>query len=85
MSDTIYHSLVLNMHQPHSNLEYLLTHNEWETNLWRLQNSESIELLGTAYYHPVMPLIPQADWKEQLGRWCETAHRQFFQREFQGF
>jgi alpha-amylase/alpha-mannosidase (GH57 family) len=137
MADTPYHSLVLNMHQPQSNLEYLLTHNEWEAKeimlamervprsldayqsvgrlhlalsgtlietltdlefknrsygiidcdslLWRLQNSESIELLGTAYYHPIMPLIPQADWKEQLERWCKTARRQFLKREYQGF
>jgi hypothetical protein len=30
MADTLYHALVLNLHQPHGNLEHLLEHNEWE-------------------------------------------------------
>ncbi|MCB2052455.1 MAG: hypothetical protein KDE63_13605, partial [Novosphingobium sp.] len=30
MADTLYHALVLNLHQPHGNLEHLLQHNEWE-------------------------------------------------------
>ncbi len=36
--DYIYHALVLNMHQPSGNLEYLLDQNEWEAKeiLWAL-------------------------------------------------
>jgi hypothetical protein len=34
--------------------------------LWYLQNTRVIDVLGTAYYHPVLPLIPPADWDEQL-------------------
>jgi 4-alpha-glucanotransferase len=29
--------------------------------LWYLQNTRIIELLGSAYYHPVLPLIPPSD------------------------
>src|SRR5512142_2669874 len=32
--------------------------------LWHLQNQQIIHILGTAYYHPVLPLIPHADWEE---------------------
>ncbi len=137
MVDTLYHALVLNLHQPHGNLEHLLAHNEWEakeilfaldriprsladyqdigrlhlamsgtlletlTNpefqnraygivdcgslLWQLRNTQVIDMLGTAYYHPVLPLIPPADWEAQLERWREMARRLFFQSDFQGF
>ena len=37
--------------------------------LWHLQNTRTIEVLGTAYYHPVLPLIPPADRDEQIARW----------------
>lgn len=37
MADTLYHALVLNLHQPHGNLEHLLAHNEWEAREVRLQ------------------------------------------------
>ena len=30
--------------------------------LWYLQNTNIIRILGTGYYHPVLPLIPRADW-----------------------
>src|ERR1044071_3325037 len=105
---TVFHSLVLNHHQPSGNLEALLDSNEWEAReilfaldriprslwgyedvgrvhlslsgtlletlsrhdfqqqvygivkcgdlLWHLQNSRTINVLGTAYYHPVLPL-----------------------------
>ncbi len=118
MTDTLYHALVLNLHQPHGNLEHLLRHNEWEakeilfaidriprslqdyqdigrvhlalsgtlledlTNsefqskvygivdcgslLWQLRNTRVIDMLGTAYYHPVMPLVPPSDWETHL-------------------
>lgn len=137
MADTLYHALVLNLHQPHGNLDHLLDHNEWEakeclfamdripraladyedvgrvhlalsgtlletlTNsefqnraygvvdcgalLWQLRNARTIDMLGTAYYHPVLPLIPPADWEAHLERWRGMARRQFFHSDFQGF
>ena len=30
--------------------------------LWFLQNRALFSLLGTGYYHPVLPLIPAPDW-----------------------
>jgi hypothetical protein len=36
--------------------------------LWHLRHP-SIEILGTGYYHPVLPLIPPADREEHLARW----------------
>ena len=117
----VFHSLVLNLHQPAGNLEMLLDENPWTAKeilfaldriprslwdyedvgrvhlslsgtlletlsrpdfqartygivkcgdlLWHLQNQRIIEILGTAYYHPVLPLISEADWEEQLARW----------------
>ena len=137
MADTLYHALVLNLHQPHGNLEHLIAHNEWEAReilfamdripraladyqdigrvhlalsgtllealtsaefqsraygmvdcgalLWQLRNTQVIDLLGTAYYHPVMPLIPPADWEAHLERWRGMARRQFYHSDFQGF
>ncbi len=53
--------------------------------LWYLQNTRIIQLLGTGYYHPVLPLIPPADWEEQVRRW-QGIGRHLFQRErFAGF
>ena len=37
--------------------------------LWYLQNTKIIQILGTGYYHPVLPLTPRADWDEQIERW----------------
>ena len=37
--------------------------------MWYLQNSKIIHILGTGYYHPVLPLIPRADCDEQLKHW----------------
>ena len=133
----IYHALVLNMHQPPSNLDALLVANEWEvkeilfaydrmsrvlweyedlarvhlslsgtlletlsnpdfqnrvygvvdcgTLLWHLQNQQLFEILGTGYYHPVLALIPEADWDEQIGRWQQTAGHVFWRSQFNGF
>ena len=134
----IFHALVLNLHQPNGNLEYLLEHNEWEAKeilyaldrmprslwapyedvgrvhlslsgtlletlsnpdfqnrvhgitkcgdlLWHLQNTKVFEILGTGYYHPVLPLIPAEDWEEQLGRWLNIARHLFFRPNFPGF
>ena len=30
--------------------------------LWHLQNERLFSILGTGYYHPVLPLIPESDW-----------------------
>ena len=53
--------------------------------LWHLQNRQIIEILGTAYYHPVLPLIPCEDWPEHLGRWREIAAHLFWRQDFRGF
>ena len=53
--------------------------------LWHLQNKNIIDILGTGYYHPVFPLIPPADWDEQLERWKGQADHLFHRTDFQGF
>jgi hypothetical protein len=53
--------------------------------LWHLQNERIIRVLGTGYYHPVFPLIPPADWDEQLGRWLGLGRHLFGGRNFPGF
>lgn len=137
MKKTIFHALVLNLHQPSGNLENLLDHKEWEAKeilwaldripralwrhedlarvhlsmsgtlletlsnpafqdriygivkcgalLWHLQNTTIFDILGTAYYHPVLPLIPQADWDEHLQRWQGLAKHLFWRERFSGF
>jgi alpha-amylase/alpha-mannosidase (GH57 family) len=134
---TIYHALVLNLHQPAGNLEYLLDTNPWEAKeilyamdripralwdyedlarvhlslsgtlletlaspafqqrvygmvdlgslLWYLQNRKLFSILGTGYYHPVLPLIPFADRTEQLLRWQGIAQHLFWRKDFAGF
>jgi alpha-amylase/alpha-mannosidase (GH57 family) len=134
---TIFHALVLNMHQPAGNLEYLLENAEWEAKeilwaldrmprslwqyediarvhlslsgtlletlmnpefqsrvygivkcgdlLWYLQNTRLFEILGTGYYHPVLPLIPEADREEHLRRWFGVGQNLFARSHFDGF
>ena len=53
--------------------------------LWHLQNTRIIDILGTAYYQPVLPLIPPADWGEHLGRWRGIGRHLFGRDRFQGF
>ena len=53
--------------------------------LWHLQNRRIFEVLGTGYYHPVLPLIPAADREEQLVRWQGIAKHLFWRTDFQGF
>jgi len=55
------------------------------TLLWRLQNHDLFEILGTGYYHPVLPLIPEADRCEHLHRWLGIAHHIFWRPRFDGF
>jgi 4-alpha-glucanotransferase len=53
--------------------------------LWHLQNECLIQVLGTAYYHPVLPLTPPADWPEQLQRWLGLGQHLFWRSRFPGF
>jgi alpha-amylase/alpha-mannosidase (GH57 family) len=53
--------------------------------LWHLQNTRTMQILGTGYYHPVLPLIPGADWEEQMGRWLGLARHLFWRPHFPGF
>lgn len=53
--------------------------------LWHLQNRRIIDILGGAYYHPVLPLIPPADRPEHLARWRGIARHLFWREDFHGF
>jgi alpha-amylase/alpha-mannosidase (GH57 family) len=53
--------------------------------IWHLQNEKIIDILGTGYYHPVLPLIPEADRGEHLARWRSIAAHLFWRETFQGF
>lgn len=53
--------------------------------LWYFQNLNLFRILGTGYYHPVLPLIPAADRKEHVSRWQGLAHHLFGRDRFQGF
>lgn len=52
--------------------------------LWKLRNP-ALEILATAYYHPVLPLIPTADREEQILRWFGIARHLFGREHFEGF
>ncbi len=52
--------------------------------LWNLRNP-AIEILGTGYYHPVLPLIPPADREEHILRWLGIARHLFDRHSFDGF
>ncbi len=47
--------------------------------------SSGIEFLGSGYTHPVFPLIPEADWDAQLGRYLEMARPALGRDWFPGF
>ncbi len=53
--------------------------------LEQLQHSPNSEILGTGYYHPVLPLIPPADWEPHLERWQRLARRLFPKNLSKGF
>ena len=53
--------------------------------LWYLQNTRIIEVLGTGYYHPVLPLIRPPDREEHLHRWRTIAGYLFAREHFSGF
>lgn len=51
--------------------------------LWQMRHP-SINILGTGYYHPVLPLIPEADRAEHVFRWLGIG-RHLFGKAPQGF
>lgn len=53
--------------------------------LWHLQNERLFRILGTAYYHAVLPLIPEADRPAQIERWLGIARHLFWRDRFDGF
>ncbi len=53
--------------------------------LWHLQNRRLFEILATGYYHPLLPLIPTADWEEQIRRWLGIGQHLFWRQDYQGF
>jgi hypothetical protein len=53
--------------------------------LWHLQNTRIIDILGTAHYHPVLPLTPPDDWPAQLALWRRIGEHLFARRDFAGF
>jgi 4-alpha-glucanotransferase len=53
--------------------------------LWHLQNRDLFQILGTAFYHPVLPLIPPEDWAAHLERWLGIGRHLFWRTDFAGF
>ena len=53
--------------------------------LWYLQNTRIIELLGTGYFHPILPLIRSVDREQHLDRWRTIAGHLFAGSDFPGF
>lgn len=53
--------------------------------LWFFQNLSLFRILGTGYYHPVLPLIEAADREAHLLRWQGIASHLFWRRTFAGF
>jgi hypothetical protein len=52
--------------------------------LWNLRNP-ALDIVGTGYYHPVLPLIPAADREEHVQRWLALARHLFARGNFSGF
>ncbi len=52
--------------------------------LWRWRHP-ALDILGTGYYHPVLPLIPAADRPEHVQRWLGLARHLFGRERFHGF
>lgn len=53
--------------------------------IWHLQNQKIFNIIGTGYYHPVFPLIPEEDWDDHIDRWLLIAKHLFWREEFNGF
>ena len=45
----------------------------------------NIEFVGTGLYHPVYPLIPEADWDAQTAWWIGLGRHLLGREKFQGF
>jgi 4-alpha-glucanotransferase len=45
--------------------------------LERYCEATNVELVGMGYYHPIFPLIPKADWEEQLMRGRAVVEKAF--------
>ncbi len=52
--------------------------------LWHWQNPRIIEVLGSGYYHPVLPIVPKRDWAAHVERWLGIGTH-LFRRRFRGF
>jgi hypothetical protein len=52
--------------------------------LGRYREAANVELVGMGYYHPIFPVIPKADWEEQLTR-GRSIMEQAFGRAPRGF
>ncbi|MCG8696800.1 MAG: hypothetical protein MI922_02005 [Bacteroidales bacterium] len=50
----------------HRVIEAYRNHVDIEKMLEDYKEADNIELLGMGHFHPVFPLIPKADWEEQL-------------------
>jgi len=53
--------------------------------LWHFQNRQLFEILGSGFYHPVLPLIAQADQIEQVRRWQGIGRHLLWRDDFSGF
>lgn len=53
--------------------------------LQRYREAHYIEFLGTGLYHPVFPLIPEADWDSQAGWWIGLGKKMLGREWFPGF
>jgi len=53
--------------------------------LWHFQNQALFEILGTGFYHPVLPLTPEADRPQHLHRWLDIARYLLWRPHFRGF
>lgn len=56
-----------------------------EDMLARYRRCQNIEFLGTGLYHPVFPLIPEADWLAQAGWWHGLGKKLLGRDWFPGF
>ena len=56
-----------------------------EDMLARYQRCQNIEYLGSGLYHPVFPLIPEADWLAQAGWWHGLGKKLLGRDWFPGF
>ena len=53
--------------------------------IWYLQNEKIFKILGTGYYYPILPLIPEMDRIAQIERWQGISKRLFCRDRFLGF